>query len=506
MSSSPVNERGGSVDAVVVGSGPNGLAAAMVLSGAGLSVQVIEANDTLGGGARSAELTLPGFLHDICSAVHPSLMVSPFFGAFDLAAHGVQLLDPEVPYAQPMDGGHAAIAYRDLEQTAAGLGRDAAAWTQLMRPLVRGWREIGDLFLSDFRTFPYARRPASVGVGIAAGLRTIEQGTPLWNLRWKGDAAPALLSGVATHAIAPARRLAPSAAAVYLASLAHSRGWPIPRGGTQTIVDALVAELRRRGVVFTTGQRVRSLGELPRTRAVVLDTAPRALQEIAGDLLPPLYRRWLGAYRYGDGVCKVDFALSGRVPWANPECARAGTLHLGGTRAELYEFERSVTRGEHSETPYVLVSQPDVVDESRAPAGRTTLWTYTHVPHGSTLDRGEAVTRQIERFAPGFRDLVLHRTVSTAAQEEALNPSYIGGDISAGAVTPWQMLMRPVPAWDPYRTPVPGVYLCSSATPPGPAVHGMNGLHAARRVLRQRFGVTTEPLDLVRSPAARSAS
>jgi phytoene dehydrogenase-like protein len=503
--SAPASTGRESVDAVVVGSGPNGLAAAMVLSGAGLSVHVVEAKDTLGGGARSAELTLPGFLHDVCSAVHPSVMVSPFFGAFDLEAHGVEMLQPEIPYAQPLDGGRAAVAHRDLDRTAEGLGRDGRAWQALMRPLVEGWREIGDMFLSDFRTFPYARRAASVPVAVAAGLRVLEQGSPLWNLRWKEDAAPALLSGVATHAIAPARSFAPAAAAVYLASLAHSRGWPIPRGGTQAVVDALVAELRRRGVTFTTGQQVRSLGELPRARAVLLDTTPRALLEIAGDLLPPTYRRLLERFRYGSGVCKVDYALSGPVPWANAELARAGTLHVGGTREELLHFERAVVRGEHSTPPYVLAVQPDVVDGTRAPDGCATLWTYTHVPHGSTVDMGEAVTAQVERFAPGFRDVVLHRTVSTAVEEEEQHLNYIGGDISGGAVTPWQMLMRPVPAWDPYRTPVPGLYLCSSSTPPGPAVHGMNGLHAARRVLRQRFGIRTEPLDLVRSPAALAA-
>ncbi len=493
-------------DAVVVGSGPNGLAAAMVLSGAGLSVHVVEANDTLGGGARSKEVTLPGYLHDVCSAVHPSIVLSPFFDAFDLAAHGVEMLQPEVPYAQPLDGGRAGIAYRDLQRTAEGLGRDARAWTSLMRPLVDGWREVGDAFLSDFRTFPYARRPATVRVGVAAALRVLEQGTPLWNLRWREDVAPALLSGVATHAIAPARGLAPAGAAVYLASLAHSVGWPIPRGGTQVVVDALVAELRRRGVTFTTGHRVRSLGELPRTRAVLLDTSPKDLQQIAGDLLPPTYRRMLRAFRHGDGVCKVDFALSGPVPWANEECRRAGTLHVGGSREELLAFEQGVKRGEHSDRPYVLTVQPDVVDPTRAPAGGHTLWTYTHVPNGSTLDRSEAITAQIERFAPGFRDLVLHRTVATAAQEEQEHPNYVGGDISGGAVTPWQLVARPVPTWDPYRTPVPGLYLCSSSTPPGPAVHGMNGVHAARRVLRQRFGIRQEPLDFVRGPVARGTA
>jgi phytoene dehydrogenase-like protein len=272
------------------------------------------------------------------------------------------------------------------------------------------------------------------------------------------------------------------------------------RGGTQAITDAMVAEARRRGVTFETGHRVRSLGELPRCRALLLDTAPRALLEIAGDLLPSGYARWLRAFRHGGAVCKVDFALSGPVPWANAESARALTLHLGGTREELLQAEVDVAAGRHSERPYVIAVQPGVLDDSRAPAGKDTLWSYAHVPQGSTLDLGEAVTAQVERFAPGFRDLVLHRTVSTAVEEEERNANYVGGDIAAGAVTPWQMIARPAPRWDPYRTPVPGVYLCSASTPPGPAVHGMNGLHAARRVLKQRFGITTDALELVRAP------
>lgn len=490
----------GAVDVVVVGSGPNGLAAATVLAGAGLSVHVVEANDTLGGGARSAALTLPGFTHDVCSAVHPSAVLSRFFAAFDLAGHGVEMLHPPLPFAHPLDGGRAALAHRDLDATAEGLGVDGPAYARLLRPLVERIDEVRDLVLSDLRTFPGAWRAATAPAGVALARAVLEQGSPAWNLRWREDLAPALLSGVATHAIAPARRLAPAGTALFLTAMAHGVGWPIPRGGSQSVVDALVAELRRRGATFSTGERVVSLGQLPRARAVVMDTSPETLVRVVGDRLPAAYRAALRAFRHGDGVCKVDFALSGPVPWANPALAGAGTLHLGGTRAEMLAFERGVAAGHHADLPFVLAAQPGVVDPSRAPEGRHTLWAYTHVPKGSPLDRGDAVTAQVERFAPGFRDTVLHRTVSPATAEEASDANYVGGDISGGAVTPWQLVARPVPAWDPYRTPVPGVYLCSSSTPPGPAVHGMNGVHAARRVLRQRFGITTDPYELVRSP------
>ena len=493
----------GTVDVVVVGSGPNGLSAATVLAGAGLSVHVVEAADTLGGGARSAALTLPGFTHDVCSAVHPAAALSRFFAAFDLAGHGVEMLHPPLPFAQALDGGRAALAHRDIEATVDGLGVDGPAYRRLVGPVVARIEEVRDLVLSDLRTFPGAWRGASVGAGIALARAVAEQGSPAWNLRWRGDLAPALLSGVATHAIAPARRLAPAGSAVFLTAMAHSVGWPIPRGGSQAIVDALVAELRARGVTFSTGERVEDLAQLPRTRAVVMDTSPETLVDVVGDRLPAAYRAAVRAYRHGDGVCKVDFALSQPVPWTNPGLAGAGTLHLGGTRAEMLAFERGVVAGRHSDLPYVLAAQPGVVDPSRAPAGKHTLWAYTHVPKGSTLDRGDAVAAQVERFAPGFHDTVLARAVSSASAEEASNANYVGGDISGGAVTPWQLLARPVPTWDPYRAPVPGVYLCSSSTPPGPAVHGMNGVHAARRVLRQRFGITTDPYDLVRSPVTR---
>jgi phytoene dehydrogenase-like protein len=480
-------------DAVVVGAGPNGLAAALVLAAAGLQVEMVEAASTIGGGARTAELTLPGFAHDVCSAVHPMAVASPFFRAFDLARHGVEMLQPEVAYAQPLDGGRAGLAWRDIDRTAAGLGADGDAWRSLLGPLARHWESVVGLLLSDFRSVP--RDLATTGRLMA---RILEQASPAWNRRFSGDVAPALLTGVSAHAIMPPRGLAPAGAAMLLGALAHGVGWPVPRGGSQAIVDAVAESVTGLGGTIRTGERVTSLDQLPAARAVLLDVSARGLLEIAGDRLPSSYAGWLRRFRYGSGVCKVDFALSGPVPWAAPGCELAGTLHLGGTRAEMVATEGDVAAGRHPDRPYVLAAQPGVVDPSRAPDGQHTLWTYAHVPAGSTVDLGEAVTAQVERFAPGFRDLVLHRSVVTAAREEELNANYVGGDIAAGATTPWQMVMRPAPRWDPYRTPLDGVYLCSASTPPGPAVHGMAGVHAARRALRQVFGDRREPLELVR--------
>jgi phytoene dehydrogenase-like protein len=480
-------------DAIVVGSGPNGLAAAVVLAAAGLQVEVVEAADSIGGGARTADLTAPGFHHDVCSAVHPMALASPFFRAFDLARHGVEMLQPQVAYAQPLDGGRAALAWPDLDRTAAGLGQDGAAWRSLLGPLARHWPALVDLVLSDFRS-----RPRDLPLAARLAARVVEQGGPAWNRRFSGDLAPALLTGVSAHAVQPPRALAPAGAGLLLGALAHGVGWPVPRGGSQRLADAMTAQVEALGGQVRTGERVTTLEQLPPARAVLLDVSVPGLLQIGGDRLPTSYRRWLGRFRYGSGVCKVDFALSGPVPWAAPGCELAGTLHLGGSREEMVRTESAVAAGRHPDRPYVLAAQPGVVDPSRAPAGLQTLWTYAHVPSGSTVDLGEAVTAQVERFAPGFRDLVLHRSVRTAAEEERANANYVGGDISAGAATPWQMVMRPVPRWDPYRTPIEGVYLCSASTPPGPGVHGMSGVHAARRVLRQVFGDRRDPLELVR--------
>jgi len=467
-------------DAVVVGAGPNGLAAAVVLAEAGLRVEVFEAADTLGGGARTVEATLPGFRHDVCSAAHPMALASPFFRAFDLAAHGVRMLVPEASYAHPLDGGRAGVAWVDLERTVDGLGVDGKAWRRLFGPLVRDWEGTTGFAMSDLR------RPPSAPVTAARfGLRVLEQGSPLWNARFSGDIAPALLTGVAAHAVTPPRRLAPAGVGLLLGALAHGVGWAIPQGGSQAIADAMVDAVTSRGGVFHTGHRVTDLAELPPARATLLDVTPRALAGMAR--WPAGYERALRRFRYGAGACKVDYALSGPVPWANADCARAGTLHLVGSREEAVAVEREVAAGRHPDRPYVLVVQPGVVDPTRAPAGAHTLYAYAHVPAGSTVDVGAAVTAQIARFAPGFQDLVLASTVTTAAESAVENPNHVGGDIAAGAVTLWQTAFRPVPRWNPYATPRDGVYLCSASTPPGPGVHGMCGYRAARHALRERF-------------------
>lgn len=479
-------------DAVVVGSGPNGLAAAVILARAGLAVEVYEAEPSAGGGSRTVELTLPGFRHDLCAGAHPMASASPFFRAFDLPAHGVELLTPEVSYAHPLDGGRAGVAWRDLDRTVEGLGRDGPAWRGLFAPMVRHWEAVVELAMSDLRRLP--RDPVTAA---RFGLRVVEQGTPLWNLRFDDEPAASMLTGIATHAITPPRAIPAAGAGMLLGTLAHAGGWGLPRGGSQAIPDALIAELERLGGRVHTDHRIDSLDEFP-DETVLLDLSPAELLRIGGHRLPDRYADRLRDFRYGGAACKVDFALSGPVPWTAEDCARAGTLHLVGTRSEAVAAERAVAAGRHADRPYVLAIQPGVVDSTRAPAGNHTFYTYAHVPNGSPRDVSAAVVAQVERFAPGFTDLILAKHVITAAEMPEHNANYIGGDISAGAMSLRQFLFRPVPRWNPYATPVSGVYLCSSATPPGPGVHGMNGLHAARHVLRSRFGIHTDPLDLLR--------
>ncbi|WP_306360671.1 NAD(P)/FAD-dependent oxidoreductase [Nocardia sp. CC227C] len=489
-------------DAVVVGSGPNGLAAAVILARAGLHVQVYEAEETVGGGCRTAELTLPGFRHDVCAGAHPMAVASPFFRAFDLPAHGVELLAPQVSYAHPLDGGVAGLAWHDLEQTVDGLGRDGKNWRRLFGPLVRKWEDLVGLAMSDLRhppLDPLGLLRLDPGIELRFAKRLLEQASPLWNLRFREQLAPALLTGVAAHAIIPPRAVPAAGVAMLLGALAHVGGWPVPRGGSQAIVDALADDLKAHGGQIFTGHRVDSIDEFEDVRAVLLDLAPAELRRIAEHRLPARYDAALQRFRYGGAACKVDFALSGPVPWQAVGCDRAGTLHLAGSRAELVAAEQAVARGEHAERPYVLAIQPGVVDETRAPAGKYTLYTYAHVPNGSTRDLTETVIAQVERFAPGFRDLILASHVRTAATMPAHNANYVGGDISAGAMTLRQTVFRPVPRWNPYRTPLPGVYLCSSATPPGPGVHGMNGMLAVRHVLRREFGLRTDPIELLES-------
>lgn len=474
-------------DVVVVGSGPNGLAAAVTLARAGLSVRVYEAASEPGGGSRTAELTLPGFHNDVCSAVHPMALASPFFRAFGLERR-IDLRVPELSYGHPLDGGRAGLAWRDLDRTADELGRDGRAYARLLAPLVAHDDE-----LTEFTGSTLIRVPRHPFVAARFGLAALEQGSPAWNARFGEDLAPAMLSGVAAHTIRPMPTLAPAAAGLILTMHAHARGWPIPVGGSGAIIGALVDDLVAHGGELVTDAAIDDLEALPRTRAVLLDVTPRALARIAGRRLPDGYRRALARYRYGNAAAKVDFALAGPVPWANPSLAAAGTLHLGGTRAEIAAGEREVARGRHPESPYVLVSQPSVVDPTRAPEGRHTLWTYTHVPAGSTVDPTEAVTRQVERFAPGFRDVILASSSRSAVEMQAENANYIAGDIAAGATTFLQLVRRPVISPDPWRTPLDGVYLASASTPPGPGVHGLAGWHAARSALRHTFGLRVSP-------------
>jgi phytoene dehydrogenase-like protein len=473
-------------DAIIVGAGPNGLAAAVTLARAGLSVRIYERNETIGGGSRTAELTLPGFHHDICSAVHPMALASGFFRRFELEKR-ITLVNPEVSYGHPLDGGRAGVAWLDIDRTAEGLGVDGAAYKQLMGPLSRHASHIAQITGSQLLQLP--RHPISLA---RFGLRVLEQGNPAtWNLRFREDAAPAMLSGVAAHAIRPMPSLSTAGAGLALATHAHGRGWPIPVGGSQAIVDALADDLRAHGGQIVTGAEITSLAELPSSRAVLLDLSPRAL--LALTTVPPRYARALQRFRFGNAVAKVDFALSGPVPWANADLHRAGTLHVGGTRAEVAKAEADVAAGRHSDNPYVLVAQPSITDPGRAPGNGHVLWAYTHVPRNSTLDQTEAITRQIERFAPGFRDVILGSASLTAREMENYNPNYVGGDISAGTASIAQLLARPVLSPDPWHTPVKGVYLCSSSTPPGPGVHGLAGYYAARSALRHEFGIEGAP-------------
>ncbi|MCC3275591.1 NAD(P)/FAD-dependent oxidoreductase [Arthrobacter sp. zg-Y20] len=479
-------------DVSVVGAGPNGLAAAVIMARAGLSVRVFEAAGTIGGGSRTKELMEPGHLHDICSAVHPMALASPFFRSFGLDRR-IDLVVPEISYAAPLDGGRAGLAYKDLERTVEGLGRDGAAYRQLMAPLVERSEAVTELLMGSLLSVP--RDPVAL---VRFGLAVLDQGTAWWNRRFMEDAAPALLSGVAAHPVGRMPSLPSAGGGLMLGTLAHTVGWPIPVGGSQAIAEALADDLRAHGGKIITGHRVTSLAEVADSRAVILDVAPSVLLELASDRLPGRYARALERFKYGNAACKVDYILSGPVPWTNPEVAHAGTAHLGGTRAELAEAEADVAAGRHPRRPYVLASQPSGFDPTRAPAGRHVLWSYCHVPAGSTVDMTEAVTAQIERFAPGFRDLIVDSKVTTAAGLEAYNANYVGGDFGAGAVTLQQMLIRPVLSPSPWRTPLPGVYLSSASTPPGPGVHGMGGQHAAQLALKDVFGLPMPSL----APAA----
>jgi phytoene dehydrogenase-like protein len=471
-----------SAEAVIVGSGPNGLAAALVLAQAGIAVQLIEGTDELGGGCRSADFDTPGYRYDVCSAVLPLAVASPVFASLDLAGLGVEFAQPKIPVAHALGGDRAVVIQRSLEATVENLGRDGASYRALLEPLLEHADGVVDLALAPLRSVPSDWRAA-----LAFGPRGLLPLTVLAR-RFRTDAGRGLLAGLAAHSGQPLDAPVTAGFALILALLAHVVGWPVVRGGTGALVDGIERELRSLGVEIETGRTVASLDELGRPRVVLLDCAAQSVVALAsGQLSPSAARRYAGV-RSGPGVCKVDFALSGPVPWSASACRDAATVHLGGTLEEIAAGERAVVRGRHPDTPFVLAVQPTVADPSRAPGGGATLWAYCHVPNGSDIDVSAQIEAQIERFAPGFGDLVIERRVRTAAQYAEYNPNYVGGDITGGAQTLRQTLFRPTVAWNPYRTPIDSVYLCSSATPPGGGVHGMCGAHAARAVLRERFG------------------
>ena len=464
-------------DAIVIGSGPNGLAAAVALARANLSVLVLESNQTIGGGTRTSELTLPGFQHDVCSAVHPMALASPFFKSLPLEEHGLSWIHPTFPIAHPLDDGTAAVLERSLEKTAEGLGQDERAYRRLFGLLLSSADSIFEDLLG---TFKIPRAPIAVA---RFGLRAIRSCTGLAKHYFHGEPARALMAGIGAHSVLPLEQSPAAAITVMLGLAGHAVGWPIPCGGSQQIANALASYFRKLGGRIETGERVTSIDQLPPTRAILFDLSPRQILAIAGDRFPARYRRQLAKYRYGPGVFKLDWALSGPIPWRSEACRGAGTIHVGGTLDEIAYSERAVWKKEHCERPFVLLAQPSLFDPTRAPSAKHTAWAYCHVPNGSQENMTARIERQVERFAPGFRDSILARHMMTTADMERYNANYCGGDITGGVADWWQLFTRPVPRLNPYTSPVPGLFICSASTPPGGGVHGMCGFNAAQAVL-----------------------
>jgi len=466
-------------DAIVVGSGPNGLAAAIVLAQAGCSVLVVEAGDTVGGGSRSAQLTLPGFIHDVCSAVHPMGYASPFFRSLPLERYGLEWIHPDVPLAHPLDNGEAVLLERSIEATARGLERDEETYSRLMSPLVGDWDKLLDDILLPFHfprhIVPYMRFVSMTLRSVRRFSRTV----------FKGERARAIFAGIGAHSILPMYRRGGAAYGLLLAAAGHASGWPVVRGGSRGIVDALAGYFSSLGGTIQTGSAVDSLSGLPDARVYLLDVTPTQVAKIAGDRLPESYLRRLTRHRYGPGVFKIDWALDGPVPWKDTRCLKAATVHVGGTFEEIAEAEDSIWKGKHPEKPLVLLAQQSLFDATRCPAGKQAAWAYCHVPNGSTIDMTGAIESQIERFAPGFRERIISRKAMNTAEMEMYNPNYVGGDIAGGLQDPYRLFIRPLGGWRSYRTPGKGIFICSSAMPPGAGVHGMCGYNAAKTALKE---------------------
>jgi phytoene dehydrogenase-like protein len=470
-------------DAIVVGSGPNGLAAAVFLARSGLRVLVLEAMETPGGGARSAEVTLPGFVHDIGSGIHPMAVGSPFFRSLGLEQHGLQWIHPEIPLAHPLPGdAGAASLLPSLDATATALGRDAMAYRHLMGSMVAHWEDLAGEILQPILHIP--GHPVSLA---RFGVRALWPAESIIRHWFRQEPARALFAGLAAHSFLPLSAPGSAAVGLVLGMMGHAVGWPFPRGGAQAITAALLGAFRQAGGQIECNAPVRSLSELPAARIILLDVSLSQFLRLAGNQLPSGYRRALQRFHPAPGVFKIDYALDAPVPWVDPACHRAGTIHVCGTAQEVAESEQAVARGRIPDRPFVLIAQHTVFDPTRAPAGKHTLWAYCHIPFGSVFDMTSRIEDQIERFAPGFRERILARHVMGPSRLEEWNPNLAGGDISGGASTLWQLVARPVLSATPYRTPLPGVYLCSSSTPPGGGVHGMCGFHAARAAFADVF-------------------
>lgn len=468
-------------EAIVVGAGPNGLSAAITLAEAGHSVKVVEGAPTIGGGTRSAELTLPDFIHDVCSAIHPLGIASPVFQHFDLGNHGLEWCSSPAEVAHPFDDGSAAILWKSFEETGKSLGRDADAWRSLLEPIARQADDLVRAMAEPGNLLRHPRLATSFGLLALRSAQTVIEG------RFQDPAARGLFAGIAAHSFLPLDAPTSAAMGLVLAAMGHAGGWPFPKGGSQQIANALAAHLESLGGEIVTGTTVKSVDEFPDADAILLDVTPRQALKLAGRQLPDGYRRRLDRFRYGPGVFKMDFALDGPIPWKAPECALAATVHLGGTYEEIARAEATTNAGIHPEKPFVLLAQQSLFDDSRAPEGKHTVWAYCHVPHGSTVDMRFRIEAQIERFAPGFRERILARSVMGPVELERHNPNLVGGDISGGYLDLRQLFTRPVVRFPPWTTPNRRLYLCSSSTPPGGGVHGIPGYHAARAALRRAW-------------------